>query len=77
MKKLFSSTFLAAALIAQMATAEEPASPLQVGALPYPPLTGPIHGNPNPGHFDAGPIGEVYVGGFFLAWLWRKPIRWA
>lgn len=61
--KLFSTTILAACALAFSVSAEEVTSPLQEGPLPYPPMTGPIHANPKPSHFDAGPIGEVYVGG--------------
>jgi hypothetical protein len=32
-------------------------------ALPTPPLSGPLAGNPDPFAFDAGPPGKIYVGG--------------
>jgi hypothetical protein len=39
------------------------ARPCMADALSTPSLSGPLTGNPNPISFDAGPLGNIYVGG--------------
>jgi hypothetical protein len=40
------------------------AGPCSADALSTPSMSGPLAANPNPISFDAGPLGNIYVGGF-------------